>query len=111
MYFSVYEVAKSSRLEPKKFTEFALANDMKYGVELHAWGEIVVDSFRMDDLVKDFSRQFEEHCNMPSSEDDDADCPWRPLDVFRVDREGKRIWSRDNPKWKEEPPVVRRRLP
>lgn len=111
MWFSVYEVAKARCLDPAKFTEFATGHMDRYGVELHAWGEIVVDVCEADALVAAFQTRFPEYSGMAPEGVDDPGCAWKPLDFFRVDRQGERVWSHGNPKWKEEPPVVKRRLP
>ncbi|QNA90447.1 hypothetical protein G4G28_21635 [Massilia sp. Dwa41.01b] len=109
MYFSVYEVAKANRLDPRELIEFAMANMQEYHVEPHAWGELVVEIEGMNELVRDFSAQFPQHCNLPPDGEDDPHCEWNPLDRFMVDREGKRVWSEGNPKWVKPPP--KRRLP
>lgn len=111
MWFSVYEIAKAHCLDPKQFTKFATENCMRYGVELHAWGEIVVDAADMPTLLNDFRTQCPAYANMPPDGDGDPECEWHPLDVFKVDGAGKRIWSQSNPKWKPAPPVEKRRLP
>ena len=111
MWFSVYEVAKARCLDPEQFTAFATKNNSRYGVELHAWGEIVVDASELATLLDDFRAQFPESANVPADGEEDPSCDWQPLDFFKVDAQGKRIWSEGNPKWTPPPPVVKRRLP
>lgn len=111
MWFSIYEVAKARCFDPEQFTKFATEHSAKYGVELHAWGEIVVDVCEADELCNDFRARFPEYAGMLPDGEADPECEWHPLDIFRVDREGKRVWSEGNPKWKPAPPVVKRRLP
>lgn len=111
MWFSVFEVAKAHCLAPQKLSEFAKTHANKYAVELHAWGELVIDVLKMGVLLKDFQTNFPEYSNMPPDGEGDPDCDWHPLDFFIVDSTGNRVWSKDNPKWREEPPVVKRRLP
>lgn len=111
MWFSVYEVAKAHRVDAGRFTKFATDHMTRYGVELHAWSEIVVDAAEVGALLEAFRAQFPEHCSVPPDGEDDPACLWHPLDFFMVDQTGERIWSKGNPKWKEDTPVPRRRLP
>lgn len=111
MWFSAYEVAKANCLDPKALIGFATKNDQRYGVELHAWGEIVIDALEVGVLLNDFRTQCPDSCNMPTDGASDPNCEWNPPDFFQLNWKGERVWSEGNPKWKEEPPVVKRRLP